>query len=133
MAVDNEVNGNTEGPFEQFEICTYDTNCKFKDVNGRCIFEICIIQHTVPPLTLLWYFECVICKTVDCIRPNDMKMHVCSSCISRMHAAEALPINCRWCGRKITKPPSWMFSGLCPVCLDRLYQAAWVEDFNDTR
>ena len=134
MATDTEVQGGVpEGPFIQFEVCTYDTSCKYKDTDGVCIFEICVVQHNIPPTVMLWYFECIVCKTIDCIKPNHMKAHICSRCIGRMQAAEALPIDCRWCGTSITSPPSWMFSGLCPDCLGRLKKAAWEHDFNDLR
>lgn len=136
MAVDNEVHGSTEGPFEQFIPCIYgeSSKCKYKDTNGYCIFEHCLIENrTLPPAMMIWYFECIICKTVDAIKPNEMKAHVCATCIQRMQAVEVLPFNCRWCGRTVNEPPPWMFSGICPVCDSRLKRAAWEHDFNDLR
>ena len=125
MALNNELKGTTEGPFIQFEECTYDKLCKFRDVNGKCIFETCIVQNTMPPTTLLWYFNCIICKNVDSIRPDRMKIHACKSCIDRMNDAEVLPFECRFCGATVNSPSPWMFSKLCPSCIGRIHAAAF--------
>jgi hypothetical protein len=123
MATDNEVQGTTEGPFQQFEECSQE--CKYKDTDGRCIFETCISSNTLPPANMLWYFECIICKRVDSIEPKAMKIHICSECIKRIQKVEALPIRCKWCQAEISEPTSWMFSGLCEACLDKIHAAAF--------
>lgn len=126
MAVEDQTSGVlSEGPFTQFEQCTYDIECRFKDTQGLCIFEACIMQHTLPPQTILWYFECIYCKKIDCIKPSSMKIHLCATCIQRIQAVEALPVKCRWCGASINTPPSWMFSGLCETCLGKIKAAAF--------
>jgi hypothetical protein len=123
-----EVSGDTSGPYEQFVTCTHinDFLCKYKDVQtNKCIFETCLIDsNIIPPMNLLWTFECVFCKQKDSIRPIEMKIHLCKTCIKRIQAVEALPITCRWCGQTITQPPSWPFSGLCETCLDAIRKAA---------
>jgi hypothetical protein len=138
MAIQKELSGNDkEGPFEQFEMCPHykksgsqdsqDTiyfDCKYRDTNGRCIFETCLFDNIAPPTTVLWYFQCIFCKRIDSIKPQEMKIHLCSTCIKRIQEVEALPVTCRWCGATITSPPSWPFSGLCEECLDSIKAAA---------
>jgi len=135
MAIDNaDFGGSKEGPFNQFALCHYTENsCKYKDVNGYCIFENCVVDGTNPPAVLLHYYECIICKNVDCCTPMDLKAHICTHCLERIQAAEVLPHTCRWCGASVDTPPTWMFSGLCEECLGRLKRAAWEHDFNDLR
>lgn len=122
-----EVTGDTTGPYEQFVTCTHlnDYDCKFKDVaTNKCIFETCMIDNILPPLALMWTFECVFCKRKTSINPRERKIALCEKCISRIQAVEALPVTCRWCGQTITTPPSWPFSGLCEDCLAAIKAAA---------
>ena len=121
-----ELTGSTgNGPYIQFENCNKNgVTCKYKDVSGKCIWESCIYDER-PENTVLWFYECVICKETDCVDPKEMKVHFCKMCISRMQAVEALPVSCRWCGESIDSPPSWMFSGLCEKCLGKIQQAAY--------
>lgn len=120
------LKGNTgDPPYAQFEVCKKKgINCQYVDnVNGLCIWERCLYDES-PPTTLLWYYECVICKEIDCADPRELKVPFCKVCVGRMNAVEALPVNCRWCGKSIDSPPSWMFSGLCESCLGKIREAA---------
>lgn len=114
----NKMAGDTEGPFIQFEDCRHakDFECKFKDINGKCIYETCVMDNDKPPRTSLWYFRCLICKREDSINPDEMRAPFCHSCIERMNKVEELPHTCRYCGKTINSPAQFMFSGICDEC-----------------
>lgn len=111
------VEGNIEPPYEQFEMCCHDDfECKYKDNNGRCIFETCRYDNITPPRTLLWYYTCLICKRPDTAKVEELRAPFCHSCIERMQKVEELPHSCRYCGKSINQPANWMFSGICDEC-----------------
>ena len=121
----SELRGDTSSaPYPQFEMCKYadsdSISCKYRDAAGRCVFENCVYDG-LPKTGLLHYFECVICKEIDCIDTREMKVHFCHTCIERMQAAEVLPVTCKACGESIESPTDWIFSGLCQSCLNNLY------------
>lgn len=120
---DNEVQGDTKEPYEQFEKCRHieDFKCKFIMNDGGCIYETCIFDDHVPPRVLLWYFRCVICDEEDSIKPEEMRVPFCRSCIKRMLRAEKLPHNCVFCGKPIHRPAILFMSGLCDDCASDIY------------
>lgn len=125
MALEDSTSTSSDaGPYEQFEKCTYDTACAYKDTqSGNCIFETCIVQNELPAQTMLWYFNCKICDTVDCIKPNQMKMHICSDCAKRMLAAEKKPFTCVFCGKSQSSNSKIFLSGICDTCFKKLHNA----------
>lgn len=128
MALSDSVNNSgssdsADKPLVQFEDCTYDTNCKYKDINGRCIFETCIVQNELPPTTPLWYFECIACGKPDCIKPNDMRIHFCKTCIDQLQTAQKLPFHCIICGASQSHPSQGFGNQICDTCLAALKQA----------
>ena len=114
---DSEIKGDTKEPYEQFEKCRHtDFKCKFIMNDGGCIFETCIFDDHIPPRVLLWYFKCVICDEEDSIKPEEMRVPFCRSCIERMLRAEKLPHKCLLCGKTVHKPALLMMSGICDEC-----------------
>lgn len=114
-------------PYPQFEVCKHpNTDCKHKDVAGRCIFENCLYDEA-PNTAKLHFFKCVICGEVSAIDPREKKVHFCELCIQRMNDAEVLPVKCKACGKPIETPTNWIFSGLCQSCLNNLYDLAQPE------
>ncbi len=116
--LDNLRNGETkEGPFFQFEECPHkDFNCKFRDIAGNCIWETCVVDNVNPPQVELWYFKCAICGLEDAVKPQEMRVPFCRSCLKRMNNVEKLPHTCRYCGKTINSPAAFMFSGICDEC-----------------
>ena len=129
---ENEVKGATKEPYNQFVKCRYsaggdsqdgdtkDTGetfkCKFIMNDGTCIFETCFYDDHVPPRVMLWYFKCVICDEEDSIKPEEMRVPFCRSCIQRMLRAEKLPHRCVFCGKTVHRPALLMMSGICDEC-----------------
>jgi len=125
MSLDSQVN-TVVGPFGQFDQCSYDVECNYRDaVSGNCIFETCILQNSEQPKTeTLWYFKCIICDNIDCIQPNQMKGFICSECISRMQAAEKKPFTCVFCGKEqSTHTKMGIFGQVCDECFSKLWRA----------
>ena len=126
MSLDNSAsqNADSDQSLVQFEDCTYDTNCKWRDTNGKCVFETCIVQNELPPAQTLWMFKCIACGEIDSIKPNDMKIHLCASCIKRLQAAETLPFTCIICGSSQNHPSKGFSTPICDDCLSRLNRSA---------
>lgn len=119
----SKLEGSTgEPPYEQFEKCRHgeDYQCKWKDVNGCCIYETCVMDTIDPMRQDLWYTKCLICKRDFARKPEEMIVPFCDSCIQRMNKAEELPHKCIFCGRQINSPAKLMFSGICDDCADAL-------------
>ena len=118
------VEGDTEGPFVQFEKCRHAQDsdaedkfqCKYMDNNGYCIHETCVYDNDRPPRVRLWYYTCLICLRPDTARPEELRAPFCHSCVQRLQQVEQLPHNCRICGKSINQPAQWMFSGICDEC-----------------
>lgn len=132
MALSSKVNGSgtddekqeEEKPLVQFEdCCKPNENCKYKDTNGKCIFETCVVDNELPPTTLLWYFECIACKEVDCIKPHEMKIHFCKGCIEQLQTAQHLPFTCIICGSTQANRSKGFGNQICDKCLAALKQA----------
>lgn len=120
---ENEVKGDTKEPYEQFEKCrhTEEFKCKFIANDGGCIFETCVFDDHVPPRVLLWYFKCVICDEEDSIKPEEMRVPFCRSCIERMLRAEKLPHKCVFCGNTVNRPAKLFLSGICDSCASDMW------------
>ena len=123
IATDRSHDGNEK--LVQFEDCIKEANgeksdCKFKDINGKCIFETCIVENELPPTQILWYYECIACKNVDCINPNEMKIHLCHQCIERLQRSEVLPFTCIICGQSQATPAQGWSTPICDTCLRKL-------------
>ena len=122
MAVDKVTDNDPDKgkEFIQFEDCDRDENCRFRDTNGKCIFETCIVDNELPPAQPLWFFKCIACQEIDTIKPNDMKIHLCANCISRLQKGETLPFICIICGRSQSHPAKGWSTPICDKCLSRL-------------
>ena len=118
----NQESDTAEKNLDQFEKCDKDENCKWRDTNGRCIFETCLVENELPPATLLWYFECIACKEVDSIKPNDMKIHFCRNCITQLQTAQVLPFRCIICGSSQSNRGKGFGNQICDHCISRLSQ-----------
>ena len=111
MALDSSSNVNAgesdteEKNLDQFEECSLPENekCKYRDTNGRCIFETCIMDNEYPPQTLLWFFECIACKEIDSIKP-----------------AQVLPFTCIICGSSQGHRGKGFGNQICDKCISRL-------------
>lgn len=127
MALTDSINNNgsdnnEEKELVQFEQCQKgeDSHCKFKDTNGRCIFETCIVENELPPTTLLWYFECIACCEVDTIKPEEMKIHFCRGCIEQLQKAQKLPFTCILCGFSQGSRGKGFGNQICDTCISKL-------------
>lgn len=127
MALTDSINNNgsdnnEEKELVQFEQCQKgeDSHCKFKDTNGRCIFETCIVENELPPTTLLWYFECIACCEVDTIKPEEMKIHFCKGCIEQLQKAQKLPFTCILCGSSQGSRGKGFGNQICDTCISKL-------------
>ena len=127
MALTDSINNNgsdnnEEKELVQFEQCQKgeDSHCKFKDTNGRCIFETCIVENELPPTTLLWYFECIACCEVDTIKPEEMKIHFCKGCIEQLQKAQKLPFTCILCGSSQESRGKGFGNQICDTCISKL-------------
>jgi len=123
MADDNVLKGSTEGPYEQFDMCEYDVECKHKNKDGRCIFETCIVQNELPPTTECHCFQCVFCTEFTTIRPNRMRIYVCEKCLERIVAVEKKPFTCVFCGKSQHNNSKIPLSGICDTCFGALNNA----------
>lgn len=129
MALEDVVKQDNESTTEeqnldQFEKCEKDEKCRFRDTNGRCIFETCLIENELPPQQLLWYFECIACTEVDSIKPNQMKIHMCEKCIDQLQKAQKLPFTCILCGKSQSKRGKGFGNQICDKCIEKL--SRWV-------
>ena len=130
MALDSSSNVSSgessteEKNLDQFEKCTIKGNekCKYRDTNGRCIFETCIMDNEYPPQTLLWFFECIACKEIDSIKPREMKIHFCRNCIQQLQTAQVLPFTCIICGSSQGHRGKGFGNQICDSCISRLSQ-----------
>lgn len=130
MALDSSSNVSSgessteEKNLDQFEKCTIKENekCKYRDTNGRCIFETCIMDNEYPPQTLLWFFECIACKEIDSIKPREMKIHFCKNCIQQLQTAQVLPFTCIICGSSQGHRGKGFGNQICDNCISRLSQ-----------
>lgn len=127
MALTDSINNNgsdnnEEKELIQFEQCQKgeDSHCRFKDTNGRCIFETCIVENELPPTTLLWYFECIACCEVDTIKPEEMKIHFCRGCIEQLQKAQKLPFTCILCGSSQGSRGKGFGNQICDTCISKL-------------
>ena len=127
MALTDSINNNgsdnnEEKELVQFEQCQKgeDSHCRFKDTNGRCIFETCIVENELPPTTLLWYFECIACCEVDTIKPEEMKIHFCKGCIEQLQKAQKLPFTCILCGSSQGSRGKGFGNQICDKCISKL-------------
>ena len=127
MALTDSINNNgsdnnEEKELVQFEQCQKGENshCRFKDTNGRCIFETCIVENELPPTTLLWYFECIACCEVDTIKPEEMKIHFCKGCIEQLQKAQKLPFTCILCGSSQGSRGKGFGNQICDTCISKL-------------
>ena len=127
MALTDSINNNgsdnnEEKELVQFEQCQKgeDSHCRFKDTNGRCIFETCIVENELPPATLLWYFECIACCEVDTIKPEEMKIHFCKGCIEQLQKAQKLPFTCILCGSSQGSRGKGFGNQICDTCIGKL-------------
>jgi hypothetical protein len=127
MALTDSINNNgsdnnEEKELVQFEQCQKgeDSHCRFKDTNGRCIFETCIVENELPPTTLLWYFECIACCEVDTIKPEEMKIHFCKGCIEQLQKAQKLPFTCILCGSSQGSRGKGFGNQICDTCISKL-------------
>lgn len=127
MALTDSINNNgsdnnEEKELVQFEQCQKgeDSHCRFKDTNGRCIFETCIVENELPPTTLLWYFECIACCEVDTIKPEEMKIHFCRGCIEQLQKAQKLPFTCILCGSSQGSRGKGFGNQICDTCISKL-------------
>lgn len=109
-----------EKNLDQFEECKVQDNCVFKDTNGRCIFETCLVQNELPPATLLWFFECIACKEIGSIKPNEMRIHFCQNCIDQLQKAQVLPFSCILCGKSQGNRGKGFGNQICNTCIDKL-------------
>ena len=118
----NKSSDNDEKELVQFEQCQKgeDSHCKFKDTNGRCIFETCIVENELPPTTLLWYFECIACCEVDTVKPEEMKIHFCRGCIEQLQKAQKLPFTCILCGSSQGSRGKGFGNQICDKCISKL-------------
>ena len=118
----NGSDNNEEKELVQFEQCQKgeDSHCRFKDTNGRCIFETCIVENELPPTTLLWYFECIACCEVDTIKPEEMKIHFCRGCIEQLQKAQKLPFTCILCGSSQGSRGKGFGNQICDTCISKL-------------
>ena len=127
MALTDSINNNgsdnnEEKELVQFEQCQKgeDSHCRFKDTNGRCIFETCIVENELPPTTVLWYFECIACCEVDTIKPEEMKIHFCKGCIEQLQKAQKLPFTCILCGSSQGSRGKGFGNQICDTCISKL-------------
>ena len=127
MALTDSINNNgsdnnEEKELIQFEQCQKgeDSHGRFKDTNGRCIFETCIVENELPPTTLLWYFECIACCEVDTIKPEEMKIHFCRGCIEQLQKAQKLPFTCILCGSSQGSRGKGFGNQICDTCISKL-------------
>lgn len=130
MALTDSINNsggsdNEEKELVQFEQCQKEkdggeSHCKFKDTNGRCIFETCIVENELPPTTLLWYFECIACCEVDTVKPEEMKIHFCKGCIEQLQTAQKLPFSCILCGKSQGSRGKGFGNQICDECVSKL-------------
>ena len=118
----NKSSDNDEKELVQFEQCQKgeESHCKFKDTNGRCIFETCIVENELPPTTLLWYFECIACCEVDTVKPEEMKIHFCRGCIEQLQKAQKLPFTCILCGSSQGSRGKGFGNQICDKCISKL-------------
>ena len=125
MAMDDEMKGsNSGGPYVQFEKCTVDPECRYKDVwTGKCSYETCIITTEHPPTVDVWTVKCVMCDEEYTVQPNQMKIRMCPSCQARAHAAEVLPFSCVFCGSSQDHPSKIFLSGICDSCFAGIRKA----------
>lgn len=118
----NKSSDNDEKELVQFEQCQKgeESHCRFKDTNGRCIFETCIVENELPPTTLLWYFECIACCEVDTVKPEEMKIHFCRGCIEQLQKAQKLPFTCILCGSSQGSRGKGFGNQICDKCISKL-------------
>lgn len=109
-------------PYVQFVDCRHATeyNCKYKDINGKCTLETCVMDNDEVPKVNLQFMECQICGETYSRDPKEEKVPFCDSCMQRMRKAEELPHNCIFCGKEIDGPAKLMFSGICDDCANVL-------------
>ena len=128
MSIENELKGSTEGPYLQFDKCTKDINCVYRNHTGYCGHETCIIGNDGGELatsTQAFYFQCELCKKVDCAPLHQIKIRICRDCLAKIHASEVLPFTCQWCGSSQGHRSSIMFSQLCDTCIGKMRAAAY--------
>ena len=124
----NSESDTTEKNLDQFEICKYKGNsdsdkedaCKYRDNQGRCIFETCIYDNEFPPQTILWNFTCIACGDPCSIIPRKMKIHFCDRCRNQLRTAQKLPFECIICGRSQSSPAKGFGNQICDHCIGRL-------------
>lgn len=120
---DSELKGQTtEPPYIQFEKCKHakEFNCKYKDVNGNCTKETCVMDNNEVPKVNLQTMQCMICGETYMRRPEEERVPFCDSCIQRMHELEKLPHKCVFCGKTIEEHQPLIFGGICSECLNTL-------------
>jgi len=116
-----ELKGSSgDPPYAQFDSCIHpDIDCKYKDVQGLCIWEHCLYDEQ-PNTNLLWYYKCIICGETDAADPKELKVPFCKKCVERFQAKETLPVECWVCHKTIDRPPEMPFSGMCDECSKNL-------------
>lgn len=80
--------------YPQFESCSNDGDCLFKDVSGQCIFETCIWDDEFPKYKGVWSFKCQICGKNTSRSTRDNKIFICDDCLSRLKRSAS----CQRCG-----------------------------------
>lgn len=124
-----ETLGTEQKTYEQFEDCKRDENCVYRDVNGKCIFETCIFDNEHPVHAVLWYFKCIACGSIDSIKPRDMKIHMCKSCIEHLQNSIKPKATCCICGSSIGSYTKAGFAVcICDSCVSRLRKAAFCKE-----
>lgn len=120
----SKIQNDTKPPYEQFEPCKYEGECKYKNViSGRCSFETCIYNDEWPIHSDEQEYECMVCHSINVRGPRDMKIHICDSCLERIRRTEELPFSCVFCGKKQSSPSKIPLSGICDKCFGAIKNA----------
>lgn len=110
-------------PLEQFEPCIHaaEFECKYMDLSGKCTFESCIFDTSLPPMVSIWFYECIFCGLPCSDIPQQVRMPICHTCLAQIRKISNIPHACVCCGTPVYNNSPMMFTGLCQGCQRTLF------------
>lgn len=103
---------------EQFLECDIK-ECKYYNAKGRCAYETCRMNLTLPKTSDMILKICQVCGNEFATAINTMPIQICPTCRQKAWLAEGHPHKCIFCGKEIDMNPS-MFFAACSECFEKI-------------
>lgn len=122
------INSSTPGvtaptPANQYpatEQCTKSAECMFRNVDGTCVHETCLLDE-LPPMVGSRTFKCMFCDEEDTQPLYDMKGPICKKCLEYIKTVgDEKEWKCIFCGKTKSGPRPHPFLNVCDECITKI-------------